>query len=130
MTINISATKRLQVGTTIVGGPYVEVVESVFKFTCNIPGSADNLAKNIQDIHTANLKFFSSYSSGDINIYTNDPSTGSPDDSFLMKLDLPLIWGNSFSFEPVPIGTNITTLYFTNPATTAVTVKVVVGYTA
>jgi hypothetical protein len=75
-------------------------------------------------IESTNLRFFCLYSDRDVTIKTN--STGSPQETWALKANRPIIWATNL-FGGFPIAGDVTALFITNVSGATASVKLIVG---
>lgn len=75
------------------------------------------------DVDVSDLVSVYIRSDQDVTIYTNEASTGAPDETIELKADVPLDWQTDSPFT-LPLLTDLTALFLTNAGTEQATVQI------
>lgn len=89
----------------------------------SVPAGAENYLAGVS-VGASSLYMAFMTASGDVHVKTNSDTV--PDQEFDLSLYLPLVWSSQMLARSLSFDTDLTALYFDNPGSLAVTVKLLV----
>ena len=110
-------------GTVLVNNTVTHTIESSIKFAETVVDSATNTPFLIA-IDVSALKHFTMVSDYAVTVYTNEASTGSPQESFTLAAGVPVVWNSG---DTAIFAGDVDSIFVTNASGDDATLTIIVG---